>query len=299
MRRPSWFVCIATDTVTRQWCSTVNLKMLSLAVPRWKRATEGRRPKDRSLEGGSLVSPGLASQRDRFLTAKQGRLLYQRHCSKTPRCRGVGTPCWAGPLTTSLRGLWVSGYLPRAMADRAARGGDPKTDQEETTRTLGWHPEEKSTLVTATRGVLSNQRGLHQCEKGRGPKDPTVRGAGTREPRRRGAICCCELSRQPQVRRVWTVTYVSLFETVPKTLERAVNIILPSLNDDITHATDVLIVGKPVPVGLSVDLLVVCCLPSVVPSALCRRAVKVSRLGSSCLSLTSLFPHCVSSLWTT
>ena len=36
-------------------------------------------------------------------------------------------------------------------------------------------------------GILSNQRGLHQCEKGRGPKDPTVRRAGTREPRRRGA----------------------------------------------------------------------------------------------------------------
>ena len=45
----------------------------------------------------------------------------------TPRCRGVGTPSWAGPLTTSLRGLWVSGYLPRAMAD--GKGGDPKTDQ--------------------------------------------------------------------------------------------------------------------------------------------------------------------------
>ena len=39
--------------------------------------------------------------------------------NKTPRCRGVGTPSWTGPLTTSLRGLWVSGYLSRAMADRA------------------------------------------------------------------------------------------------------------------------------------------------------------------------------------
>ena len=47
----------------------------SKADPRWKRVTEGRRPKDRSEKGGSLVSPGLASQRDRFLTAKQGRLL--------------------------------------------------------------------------------------------------------------------------------------------------------------------------------------------------------------------------------
>ena len=43
------------------------------------------------------------------------------HRSKTPRSRGVGTPSWAGPLTTSPRGLWVSGYLPRAMADSAQR----------------------------------------------------------------------------------------------------------------------------------------------------------------------------------
>ena len=42
------------------------------------------------IEGGSLVSPGLASQRDRFPTAKQGRLLSES--SDTPRCRGVGTP---------------------------------------------------------------------------------------------------------------------------------------------------------------------------------------------------------------
>ena len=54
-------------------------------------------------------------------------------------------------------------------------------------------------------GVLWNQRGLHQCEKGRGPKDPTVRREATREPRRRGAICCCGLSRQPQARSGQTV----------------------------------------------------------------------------------------------
>ena len=30
----------------------------------------------------------------------------------TPRCRGVDTLCVAGPLATSLRGLWVSGLLP-------------------------------------------------------------------------------------------------------------------------------------------------------------------------------------------
>ena len=44
-------------------------------------------------------------------------------------------------------------------------------------------------------------------------------------------------------------------------------------NDDIAHATDVLIVGKRVPVFLSVDLVVVSCLPYVNPSAPCRHAL--------------------------
>ena len=43
--------------------------------------------------------------------------------SSTPLRIVAQMPCsghsWAGPLTTSLQGLWVSGYLPRAMADRA------------------------------------------------------------------------------------------------------------------------------------------------------------------------------------
>ena len=54
-----------------------------------------------------------------------------------------------------------------------SKGGDPKTDQEGTNRTPGWHPEEKATLVTATQltKVLSNQRGLLQrTPTGRDPK---------------------------------------------------------------------------------------------------------------------------------
>ena len=167
------------------------------AVPRWKRVTwsEGRRPKDRSQMGGSLVSPGLASQRDRFLTAKQGRLLYQRHCSESPRCRGVGTPSWAGPLTTSLRGLWVSGYLPRAMADRTKGrrpdnrpGGDDSASRRE--RGLNCHQTEYS----RTRVDCINAR------RGGGPKTPLCEGRDPVAP-----FCCCELSRQPQARSGQTV----------------------------------------------------------------------------------------------
>ena len=77
------------------------------------------------------------------------------------------------------------------------------------------------------------------------------------------------------------------------------DIFASSPNDRITRATDVMIVGKRALVGLSVFLVVVWCLPNVTPSALCRRAMKVSRSGPSFLRSTSLFPQHVSSLWTT
>ena len=49
------------------------------------------------------------------------------------------------------------------------QGGDPITDQEGTTRTPGWHPEENATQLPVK--VLSHQRGLHQRNlKGRDPK---------------------------------------------------------------------------------------------------------------------------------
>ena len=132
-------------------------------------------------EGGSLVSPGLASQRDRFLTAKQGRLLYQRHSVSTPRCRGVGTPSWAGPLTTSLRGLWVSGYLSRAMADRA-RGRRPEN------RPGGGRLGPRAGIQKRTRPklptnvLLSNQRGLQHTKRDGGPKIQLCQGKGPENP---------------------------------------------------------------------------------------------------------------------
>ena len=102
----------------------------------------------------------------------QGRLRHQRECSAGsfasptppfrrvdcvinetwPRNRGVGPPsCDPAPLTTSLRGLWVSGNAGTGQwwnvrrggdqkTDRATqRGGDPKTDQqkEELSKQLG------------------------------------------------------------------------------------------------------------------------------------------------------------------
>ena len=99
----------------------------------------------------------------------------------TPRCRGVGTPSWAGPLTTSLRGLWVSGYLPRAMADRAQ----------------GRRPDNRPGGDDSDPGLASRrERGLncHQTEysrtsvdcvnakRGGGPKTPLYEGKGPENP---------------------------------------------------------------------------------------------------------------------
>ena len=59
---------------------------------------EGRRPKNRPFDS----DPGLASRRGCVLTAIASR----------PEAVGWAPSVCAGPLTTSLRGLWVSGLLP-------------------------------------------------------------------------------------------------------------------------------------------------------------------------------------------
>ena len=77
------------------------------AVPRWRELPKGDVPRTDHKRGFTRISRAGNPKRKR----------PNCHC-KTPRSRGVGTPSWTGPLTTSLRGLWVSGYLSRAMADR-------------------------------------------------------------------------------------------------------------------------------------------------------------------------------------
>ena len=139
----------------------------------------------------SRVSPGLASQRDRFLTAKQGRLLHQRHSFVTPRSREVGTPSWAGPLTTSLRGLWASGYLPRAMADRA-RGRRPENRPRGDDSDPGLASRRESDLGNChetDRSTLEPAWAASTHSEGKGPENPGVvaplAAAGCRGNRRR------------------------------------------------------------------------------------------------------------------
>ena len=61
-------------------------------------------------------------------TVREGRIWLpkQHHLSATPRSRGVGTLRVAGPLTTSLRGLWVSGILSPGNGGTSCRAATPK-----------------------------------------------------------------------------------------------------------------------------------------------------------------------------
>ena len=146
---------------------TVHLRMLSLAVPRWKRVTEGRRPK--IIERG-LTSPGLATQRDRILTAKQGRLLHQRHSLIEAQMPWGGHPLCgrpAGYLPPGTVGQWPPATIQWRTVQRAAT--------RKPTRRGRLGPRAGIPMRTRPKlppnRVLSNQRGLHQCTlKVRDPK---------------------------------------------------------------------------------------------------------------------------------
>ena len=152
--------------------------IVSLAVPleeSYLSKRAGRRPKNRPSEERGRLGPRAGIPK---------RLRSNCH-SMSPQKPWGGHPKWAGPLTTSLRGLWVSGYLPRAMVERAkgrrpwnrpSAGGDDSDPVLATRR-------ERDLTANPDQEVLSNQRGHctqgrgaqgPQCVKGRGPKDPGV-----------------------------------------------------------------------------------------------------------------------------
>ena len=104
--------------------------------------------------------------------------------NKTPRCRGVGTPSWTGPLTTSLRGLWVSGYLPPdngGPCERAATRKPTKQPRGLTQNSRAGNPKRTRPKLPTDR-ILSNQRGLQRTKRGGDPKTPLCEGKGPENP---------------------------------------------------------------------------------------------------------------------
>ena len=91
--------------------------------------TEGRRPNDRSDGKGDDSDPGPATRRDSGLDChtKAGYDCYN-NATVELRPEAVGwAPLWAGPLTTSLRGLWVSGYPSSGNGGQNRRAATKKT----------------------------------------------------------------------------------------------------------------------------------------------------------------------------
>ena len=88
------------------------------ATGQWWNERRGGDPRTDQVKGDDS-DPGLASRRDCVLTANACR----------PEAVGWAPLVCAGLLTTSLRGLWVSGLLPPGNGGTCSRGGDPRTDQ--------------------------------------------------------------------------------------------------------------------------------------------------------------------------
>ena len=132
------------------------------------------------VEGVSLVSPGLASQRDRFLTAKQGRLLYQRHCSRRPDavvwaplvgrpadylpsgtvCQWLPAPCNGGPCTRAAT------RKPTTRRRLGPRAGIPKRTRPK--------------LPLPTKRYSRTRVGI--APRGGAPKTPQCEGEGAQGP---------------------------------------------------------------------------------------------------------------------
>ena len=72
------------------------------------------------------------------------------------------------------------------------KGGDPRTDHaiKGTTRTPGWHPEEKEAQLPLVSKRYS-QTSVGSAQKGGGPKTPVCEGEGIRGPWRCGATPPC------------------------------------------------------------------------------------------------------------
>ena len=130
--------------------SCLKVRRVRLRQQRHRSRAEGRRPKNRPYEKGDDSDPGLASRRGCVLTANASR----------PEAVGWAPLVLAGPLTTSLRGLWVSG-LPATVQwwSECWRSGDPKTDQVTQgadSELPGWQPKENATSLPHKEDTLKS-----------------------------------------------------------------------------------------------------------------------------------------------
>ena len=106
---------------TREWTQVVR---------EFPQSPQGRLRQQRPRSAGSSASSTRMFRRVVCVTnapVPQGRLRDQRIVAQKPW--GGPSSCDPAPLTTSLRGLWVSGNAGTGQWWNERRGGDPRTDR--------------------------------------------------------------------------------------------------------------------------------------------------------------------------
>ena len=91
--------------------------------------------------------------------------------------RGGHPSCDTAPLTTSLRGLWVSGSAGTGQWWNVRRGGDPKADQVTQgadSELPGWQPKETASFSATDKRNSRNSVGGISAPNGRRAKNPGV-----------------------------------------------------------------------------------------------------------------------------
>ena len=161
----------------------------------------------RGLWVSCLLPPGNGGPYKRAATLVASRQLLACGGLTTSQCVHDGWRCrrpeavvWApsvcaGPLTTSLRGLWVSGLLPPGNGGTNEGAATQKPTKRRRGR-LGpraGNPKRKRPNCYR-KEELSNQRGWHHCAKREGAQGP--QWSKGQEPWRRGSTGFCRLSRQ-------------------------------------------------------------------------------------------------------
>ena len=141
---------------------------------------EGRRPKDRSLTTGTTRTPGWKPKETASQLTKQWPSALSTPLLHDAQKPWSGHPRWAAPLTTSLRGLWVSGLLPPGNGGSYQRAATLETAICRRGRLGPWAGIRKRMRPHCHKMVLSYQRGF---ASGEGPKDPVSEGRrGPKDP---------------------------------------------------------------------------------------------------------------------
>ena len=127
------------------------------------------------MNGGSLVSPGLATQRERGLTAI---------VPKSPDAVGWAPSSVDRPadyLPPGTVGQWLPVPCNGGPCERAATRKPTKRPRGLTQNSRAGNPKRTRPKLPTDR-ILSNQRGLQRTKRGGGPKTPLCKGKGPENP---------------------------------------------------------------------------------------------------------------------